>query len=158
MGDPYPYGVPVPDFRQLIGGRTRDLPEPPVPSLGAAPPPPNSYDVVFSHGFTHHFAAHHHHDYSSSSVSIPIANPTVTASVDHATSMEEKGWLGFDATANNRWPRQETLSLLEIRSRLDSKFRETNHKGPLWNEISRYTHPHTHTHRSNHCFCLNFFG
>lgn len=37
-----------------------------------------------------------------------------------------------------RWPRQETLSLLDIRSRLDSKFKEANQKGPLWDEVSRY--------------------
>ncbi|EEF33802.1 transcription factor, putative [Ricinus communis] len=36
-----------------------------------------------------------------------------------------------------RWPRQETLTLLEIRSRLDSKFKEANQKGPLWDEVSR---------------------
>lgn len=38
-----------------------------------------------------------------------------------------------------RWPRQETLTLLEIRSRLDSRFREANQKGPLWDEVSRYS-------------------
>lgn len=37
-----------------------------------------------------------------------------------------------------RWPRQETLTLLEIRSRLDPKFKEANQKGPLWDEVSRY--------------------
>ncbi|KAF5766446.1 putative transcription factor MYB family [Helianthus annuus] len=39
-----------------------------------------------------------------------------------------------------RWPRQETLTLLEIRSRLDHCFKEatsSNHKAPLWDEISR---------------------
>ncbi|KAJ0235129.1 Trihelix transcription factor PTL [Hirschfeldia incana] len=36
-----------------------------------------------------------------------------------------------------RWPRQETLTLLEIRSRLDHKFKEANQKGPLWDEVSR---------------------
>lgn len=39
---------------------------------------------------------------------------------------------------NSRWPRQETLTLLEIRSRLDSKFKDSNHKGPLWDQVSRY--------------------
>lgn len=38
-----------------------------------------------------------------------------------------------------RWSKEETLVLLEIRSRLDSKFKEANHKGPLWDEISRST-------------------
>ncbi|XP_057488701.1 trihelix transcription factor PTL-like [Actinidia eriantha] len=40
------------------------------------------------------------------------------------------GWTG-------RWPRQETLTLLEIRSSLDCKFKEANQKGPLWDEVSR---------------------
>ncbi|XP_022139187.1 trihelix transcription factor PTL-like, partial [Momordica charantia] len=39
--------------------------------------------------------------------------------------------------ANSRWPRQETLTLLEIRSRLDSRFKESNQKGPLWDQVSR---------------------
>ncbi|PWA35977.1 SANT/Myb domain-containing protein [Artemisia annua] len=39
--------------------------------------------------------------------------------------------------SGGRWPKEETLALLEIRSRLDYKFRETNHKGPLWDEVSR---------------------
>ncbi|CAL0317062.1 unnamed protein product [Lupinus luteus] len=36
-----------------------------------------------------------------------------------------------------RWPRQETLTLLEIRSRLHPKLKEANQKGPLWDEVSR---------------------
>ncbi|KAI3738169.1 hypothetical protein L2E82_28189 [Cichorium intybus] len=36
-----------------------------------------------------------------------------------------------------RWTREETLTLLEIRSGLDSMFKEANHKGPLWDEVSR---------------------
>eukprot|EP01018_Ginkgo_biloba_P017960 Gb_02053 [translate_table: standard] len=39
--------------------------------------------------------------------------------------------------ANGRWPRQETLTLLKIRSEMDPKFREATHKGPLWDEVSR---------------------
>ncbi|XP_042468200.1 uncharacterized protein LOC122051251 isoform X2 [Zingiber officinale] len=38
---------------------------------------------------------------------------------------------------SGRWPRQETLTLLEVRSRLDSRFREAAQKGPLWDEVSR---------------------
>ena len=37
-----------------------------------------------------------------------------------------------------RWPRQETLCLLEVRSKLDHKFKEANQKGPLWDELARY--------------------
>ncbi|KAL1319523.1 hypothetical protein HN51_071790 [Arachis hypogaea] len=37
----------------------------------------------------------------------------------------------------NRWPRQETLALLKIRSDMDSVFRDSTLKGPLWEEVSR---------------------
>ncbi|KAH7663455.1 Myb-like domain-containing protein [Dioscorea alata] len=45
---------------------------------------------------------------------------------------EERG-----GSSQPRWPRQETLTLLEIRSRLDHKFREASQKAPLWDEVSR---------------------
>jgi len=38
----------------------------------------------------------------------------------------------------NRWPRQETLALLKIRSDMDTVFRDSSLKGPLWEEVSRY--------------------
>ncbi|KAI4373074.1 hypothetical protein MLD38_011237 [Melastoma candidum] len=47
------------------------------------------------------------------------------------------GGAGGDGGGSSRWPRQETLTLLEIRSRLANKFREANQKGPLWDEVSR---------------------
>ncbi|TKY51693.1 Trihelix transcription factor PTL [Spatholobus suberectus] len=154
MGDPY--GLPE-DLRRLISARTHlstsntHLLEPLCVHHGlsavAAATPPNTYDpnivgdVFFPRPFTTHFA---HHEYSSSSINTTTTAAAAAAATasDHATaafcSMEsaEKGWFGFDS-GNNRWPRQETLSLLEIRSRLDSKFRENNQKAPLWNEISR---------------------
>ncbi|KAK7380484.1 hypothetical protein VNO78_32995 [Psophocarpus tetragonolobus] len=37
----------------------------------------------------------------------------------------------------NRWPRQETLALLKIRSDMDAVFRDSCLKGPLWEEVSR---------------------
>ncbi|KAG1362248.1 trihelix transcription factor GTL1 [Cocos nucifera] len=37
----------------------------------------------------------------------------------------------------NRWPRQETLALLKIRSDMDAAFREATLKGPLWEDVSR---------------------
>ncbi|KAK8594102.1 hypothetical protein V6N13_125912 [Hibiscus sabdariffa] len=37
----------------------------------------------------------------------------------------------------NRWPRQETVALLKIRSDMDVTFREASVKGPLWGEVSR---------------------
>ncbi|RZB44276.1 trihelix transcription factor GT-2-like [Glycine soja] len=37
----------------------------------------------------------------------------------------------------NRWPRQETLALLKIRSDMDAVFRDSSLKGPLWEEVAR---------------------
>ncbi|KAH0469900.1 hypothetical protein IEQ34_001458 [Dendrobium chrysotoxum] len=37
----------------------------------------------------------------------------------------------------NRWPRQETLALLKIRSDMDAVFRDATLKGPLWEDVSR---------------------
>ncbi|KAL5809723.1 hypothetical protein ACOSQ3_030414 [Xanthoceras sorbifolium] len=74
-------------------------------------------------------------------------NTTTTSSVPvtTTTSVSTPTLSGLDGEAvgfggdggTGRWPRQETLTLLEIRSRLDSKFKEANQKGPLWDEVSR---------------------
>ncbi|XP_010531649.2 PREDICTED: trihelix transcription factor GT-2-like [Tarenaya hassleriana] len=45
--------------------------------------------------------------------------------------MSDRGFGG------NRWPRQETLALLKIRSDMDIAFRDASVKGPLWGEVSR---------------------
>ncbi|KAM3711521.1 hypothetical protein ACJW31_01G114400 [Castanea mollissima] len=37
----------------------------------------------------------------------------------------------------NRWPRQETLALLKIRSDMDVAFKDASVKGPLWEDVSR---------------------
>ncbi|XP_030553759.1 trihelix transcription factor DF1-like [Rhodamnia argentea] len=44
---------------------------------------------------------------------------------------------GGGGGAGNRWPRQETLALLKIRSDMDAVFRDASVKGPLWEEVSR---------------------
>ncbi|GER33707.1 homeodomain-like superfamily protein [Striga asiatica] len=44
---------------------------------------------------------------------------------------------GAESGGGGRWPRQETLTLLEVRSRMDGRFKEANQKGPLWDEVSR---------------------
>ncbi|KAJ8561453.1 hypothetical protein K7X08_027643 [Anisodus acutangulus] len=47
---------------------------------------------------------------------------------------------GFSEERNsggNRWPRQETLALLRIRSEMDVVFKDSSLKGPLWKEVSR---------------------
>ncbi|KAF3782064.1 Trihelix transcription factor [Nymphaea thermarum] len=50
---------------------------------------------------------------------------------------EGEGLKGGGDGGNSRWPRHETLTLLELRAQLDSKFREATQKGPLWEELSR---------------------
>ncbi|KAL8166157.1 hypothetical protein V2J09_007656 [Rumex salicifolius] len=45
--------------------------------------------------------------------------------------------LGSGGGGGNRWPREETLALLQIRSDMDGLFRDSSHKGPLWDEVSR---------------------
>lgn len=45
---------------------------------------------------------------------------------------------GLNTEIDGRWSKEETLALLDIRSRLDSQFKEANHKGPLWEEVSRF--------------------
>ncbi|KAK8642916.1 hypothetical protein V6N13_012240 [Hibiscus sabdariffa] len=58
---------------------------------------------------------------------------------DGSEGEEDKGRVdeGDRSFGGNRWPRQETLALLKIRSDMDSVFRDSTPKGPLWEEISR---------------------
>ncbi|PKU64635.1 trihelix transcription factor PTL-like [Dendrobium catenatum] len=44
---------------------------------------------------------------------------------------------GGVSSSQSRWPRQETLTLLEIRARLDPQFREAGQKAPLWDQVAR---------------------
>lgn len=41
----------------------------------------------------------------------------------------------FDS-ASSRWPKQEVIALINLRSGLESKYQEAGPKGPLWEEIS----------------------
>ncbi|CAK9134705.1 unnamed protein product [Ilex paraguariensis] len=54
-------------------------------------------------------------------------------SEEEKTRIEE----GERNSGGNRWPRQETLALLKIRSDMDVVFRDSSLKGPLWEEVSR---------------------
>ncbi|KAG5019402.1 hypothetical protein JHK87_015257 [Glycine soja] len=40
-------------------------------------------------------------------------------------------------SAANRWPREETMALLKIRSEMDVAFKDANPKAPLWEQVSR---------------------
>ncbi|XP_050377640.1 trihelix transcription factor GTL1 isoform X2 [Argentina anserina] len=49
----------------------------------------------------------------------------------------DQGGGGGGSGGGNRWPRQETLALLKIRSEMDVAFRDATLKGPLWEDVSR---------------------
>ncbi|KAJ6790578.1 trihelix transcription factor GTL1 isoform X1 [Iris pallida] len=70
------------------------------------------------------------------------APPSSSAAPDYEElGAAEADPLGADKGAagggGNRWPRQETLALLKIRSDMDATFREATLKGALWEEVSR---------------------
>lgn len=90
---------------------------------------------------------------SSSGEALPAVHDGANGGGD--VIMEEKGREGgggsggeegddkinnINGGGGNRWPRQETLALLKIRSDMDGVFRDSSLKGPLWEEVSRYTH------------------
>ncbi|XP_022971655.1 trihelix transcription factor GT-2-like isoform X2 [Cucurbita maxima] len=60
-------------------------------------------------------------------------SPEISTAVVNRASEEEvdRNWAG------NRWPREETMALLKVRSRMDSVFRDSSIKAPLWEEVSR---------------------
>ncbi|KAJ9184435.1 hypothetical protein P3X46_004162 [Hevea brasiliensis] len=149
------------DLRQFISGRPTHfpaIPQPPSAELFSAhrnlPPQAHHYDMMMlmsRGGGLHDF----HSDSTTASCVLPPppppppAPPAAAAANSGNTSVAaasatptlsgleaEVGSFGGDG-GTGRWPRQETLTLLEIRSRLDSKFKEANQKGPLWDEVSR---------------------
>ncbi|KAF3535079.1 hypothetical protein F2Q69_00018352 [Brassica cretica] len=155
MDDHHPqYGVP--ELRQLMQGRTTTTESPSTSShfpsdffgfnlAPAAPPPPPQHHRL--HQFTTDqemgFLPRGIHGLGGSS-STAGNNSNLNAS-SSGGAVGVSGFLdgggiggggGGDGGGTGRWPRQETLTLLEIRSRLDHKFKEANQKGPLWDEVS----------------------
>uniref|UniRef100_A0A0E0K301 Myb-like domain-containing protein n=1 Tax=Oryza punctata TaxID=4537 RepID=A0A0E0K301_ORYPU len=47
------------------------------------------------------------------------------------------GSVGGSGSSGNRWPREETLALIRIRSEMDAAFRNATLKAPVWEELSR---------------------
>ncbi|KAJ6317363.1 hypothetical protein OIU76_012992 [Salix suchowensis] len=150
------YGLP--DLRQLVAGRTHFQ----GTQQGGEPffVQGRSLAAPQTHHFESIMAGHeamlssglvklggHHDRYCTNATNINTTNSaTIGASSSagagtlYGVEMESAttaGWAGNDGGNNSRWPRQETLTLLEIRSRLDSRFKEANQKGPLWDEVSR---------------------
>jgi hypothetical protein len=151
------YGMP--DLRQLVAGRshfqgTQQGGEPFfVQSRNLAAPQTHHFESIMvgheamlSSGLVK--LGGHHDRYCTNATNINTTNSATIGTSSSAgvgtlygvemESATTAGWIGNDGGNNSRWPRQETLTLLEIRSRLDSRFKEANQKGPLWDEVSRY--------------------
>ncbi|XP_010243802.1 PREDICTED: trihelix transcription factor PTL [Nelumbo nucifera] len=134
MGDQYG----LPDLRQLMGGRSH-FPMIPQPAEQF----PGHRNLTTSQHYEMIMGGHQHQvgemlprgvvDFRSDTN--PASSPAVVATA-FCGGLEMEACTGGDG-GNGRWPRQETLTLLEIRSRLDPKFKEANQKGPLWDEVSR---------------------
>ncbi|XP_062091858.1 trihelix transcription factor PTL-like [Humulus lupulus] len=156
-------GIPA-EFRQLMAMRTEQpqpLISPARPHLQGEPFYQQSYGQTSSlggvglvdhqFGSGHHNHHHFHHRFSTSSstataAAINMSGSNGVALYHHdfeSSSGTHHGWMSNNIgsyennTNTTRWPRQETLTLLEIRSRLNSRFKDTNQKGPLWDQISR---------------------
>ncbi|KAE8721553.1 hypothetical protein F3Y22_tig00015498pilonHSYRG00026 [Hibiscus syriacus] len=130
MGDQYG----LPDLRRLLTRRTHFPVSLPLPS-----------DPYFAHRIMTPSAPFHDAAYMlSNGIALPSGLHRFSTSSTTASASAGGGGGGgggwsmgsFDG-GNSRWPRQETLTLLEIRSRLDSMFKEANQKGTLWGEVSR---------------------
>ncbi|ESQ33471.1 hypothetical protein EUTSA_v10007000mg [Eutrema salsugineum] len=60
-----------------------------------------------------------------------------SAAADDGGGLGGGGGGSSSSSSGNRWPREETLALLRIRSDMDSTFRDATLKAPLWEHVSR---------------------
>ncbi|KAJ0793974.1 putative transcription factor MYB family [Helianthus annuus] len=65
------------------------------------------------------------------------SDSTMGMSTTSGLSGDSGSGSGLYMEIGGRWPKEETLALLDIRSRLNFQFKEAKHKGPLWEEVSR---------------------
>ncbi|XP_068663574.1 trihelix transcription factor PTL-like [Aristolochia californica] len=122
------YGLP--DLRQLLAGKTHF---PALPRVGEP-----------FHG-GRNLDTSHHYEMMMMGDALPHQRMDFLSESSSHSAFDEAGlWDG----GNGRWPRQETLTLLEIRSRLDARFKEANQKGPLWDEVARIMAEEHGYHRS----------
>ncbi|KAJ8424150.1 hypothetical protein Cgig2_009149 [Carnegiea gigantea] len=142
------YGIS--DLRQFISRAAAS----PAQFAPYAPPPQLPPELSHRHSATtvkHQQLAHyemlvvsrhvdvlHHHQHQEQFNS----DSTTTTATAAATNFD-----GRDGSCA-RWPRQETLTLLEVRSRLDHKFKESNQKSPLWDQVARIMSDEHGYHRS----------
>lgn len=144
MEDHHRHEYGMADLRQLMNGRATHFGG--IPQAGVAA------ELFPGHRNLTNQGGHHHHTYhemlmmprglqefnNSSTSVVPVITTSSSVSTPSTLCGLEGDGIGFGGDGGTgRWPRQETLTLLEIRSRLDSKFKEANQKGPLWDEVSR---------------------
>ncbi|CDY65284.1 BnaCnng46430D [Brassica napus] len=67
----------------------------------------------------------------SAATEAAAATSAAVGAFEVSEEMSDRGFGG------NRWPRQETLALLKIRSDMGIAFGDATVKGPLWEEVSR---------------------
>jgi len=67
----------------------------------------------------------------------PLENPEGGAAAVSEGMKAEDGEGGDRNSAASRWPKEETMALLKIRSDMDVAFRDTNPKAPLWDQVSK---------------------
>lgn len=134
----------ISDLRQLMNGRPHfpTIPQPPELFSGNHHHHRNltsgqPYDMIMMGRHEIINSGLHEFRSDSAATSNTSLNVTPNSNFNGGLDSETNTCFGADA-GTGRWPRQETLTLLEIRSRLDSKFKEANQKGPLWDEVSRY--------------------
>ncbi|KAK2659017.1 hypothetical protein Ddye_005550 [Dipteronia dyeriana] len=73
------------------------------------------------------------HEAAGTEAAMAVAAASNSGEEDKSRVFDEND-RGF---GGNRWPRQETVALLKIRSDMDVAFRDASVKGPLWDEVSR---------------------
>ncbi|WOL07553.1 trihelix transcription factor GTL1-like isoform X1 [Canna indica] len=128
------YGVPPskmsPFSPSAAGSRTHLVGIPGSDPLQQPPPPPLRMPEEASPISSRRPARTMDFDELAPAVAGSFPDDEALAAVDDV----ERGGGG---ASGNRWPRQETLALLKIRSEMDAAFRDATLKGPLWEEVSR---------------------
>merc|ERR1711915_771323 len=97
-----------------IGEFSSDLPHLVASPISSRPPAVTGTDVVFKQA---------------------IHGPDENNNNNNAADLGDDD--AFGGSGGSRWPRQETLALLKIRSEMDAAFRDASLKAPLWDEVSR---------------------
>lgn len=107
------------------------VPFPPTPtgfvSVPAIPPPPTQLQPV---GTTP----------SANLEELPAGGAGAAANLqeeDVPANIGGGSGAGASGSGGHRWPREETLALIRIRTEMDADFRNAPLKAPLWEDVAR---------------------